>query len=63
MNVSELIKELQKLPQDAEVMKSSSEGCSECNPESMEYYTGVYSTEYLEVGHYPNDKNYHVVVL
>lgn len=63
MKVSELIEKLKGLPQDAEVMKSSSDGCSECNCDSMEYYTEVYSAEYLKVGYYPNEKNKHIVVL
>ena len=63
MKVSELIEQLKKYPQDAEVKKVSYDGCLECNSEGMGYYNGVFSTEYLEVGEYPNDRDYHIVVL
>lgn len=64
MLVSELIVKLQQLPQDAEIVKSSSDGCNECNPEGFEIYHSIFSScvEYLEEGDYPNKKT-HIVIL
>lgn len=63
MKVKELIEKLSKLPLEAEVRKSSCEGCEECNPEGMDYYNDIYSVEFKEEGDYPNHKLKNIVVL
>lgn len=62
MKVSELIERLKTMPQDAEVVKVSYNGCSECNGECFGYYSDIYHAEFKEYGDYPNDET-NVVVL
>lgn len=56
MTVHDLIMKLLLLPQDAEVVKSNTDGCPECNPECMEAYHDIRLLEYYQPGRapYPN---------
>lgn len=63
MLVEELVAKLLKMPQKAEVIKTSSDGCSDCNPEGMDYYHDVYSVDFKAEGDYPNSRHKNVVVL
>jgi hypothetical protein len=63
MKVKELLEQLKKMPLDAEVLKSNSEGCSECNPEGMEHLSSLYSVEFKKEGDYPYNSKKNIVVL
>jgi hypothetical protein len=63
MKVSELISALQKLPQDADVVKSSNDGCSECNADGLPWHHDVSEAEYRLKGEWPNENEKHVVIL
>ena len=58
MKVHELIAKLKNLPQYAEVYKSSTEGCPECNPECFEHYNYVSGVEHHEPGCAPYPNHY-----
>lgn len=49
MTVAELIAQLQKLPQDAQVYRYVCDGCLECNPEGIEHYEKVYEATYANI--------------
>lgn len=55
MKVKDLIAELNKLPQDADVFKEDTEGCNECNYFRSSNYNEVYRAE-LHEGNSPRSK-------
>jgi len=63
MTVEELIVKLQKLPPKAKVRYSTTEGCSECNPESIEYHSEIEKVEFKEVGDWPYHESKNIVII